>query len=122
MKRKVKSFIQIGILILTFILSISLLSSISKILGSNQKIVDARKKVEEMQKENKELSSKLQAAKETQFIEQEARDKLGLAKKGEIVVVLPAEDILRAFAPKLEPEKETLPDPNWKKWLKIFID
>lgn len=121
MTNKIKSFIQLGILILAIILIISLIRSISKILGSNQKITDAQTKVEELQKENTDLTKELQTVKSTQFIEEEARDKLGLAKHGEIVVVLPDDNSLRALAPKIPEEKASLPISNWQKWLNLFL-
>ncbi len=43
-----------------------------------------------------------------------------MAKEGEIIIVLPDEEILGTLAPNLEEEEEALPDPNWKKWLKLF--
>ncbi|CAN5294448.1 hypothetical protein BH10PAT1_BH10PAT1_7170 [soil metagenome] len=121
MLHKIKSIIQVLILIIILILSLSLIKSISKIVGSNQKLVDASQKVQKLKEENAKLAKNLQEAESPQFVESQARDKLGLAKKGEIVVVLPDETTLRALAPKMESEKPTLPDPVWKKWLKLFL-
>jgi hypothetical protein len=42
-------------------------------------------------------------------------------KEGEVIVVLPDEDILRKLAPLLPTEENTLPEPNWKKWEKLFF-
>ena len=102
-------------------LGFSLLKSISKIVGSNQKILDEQKKVETLKKENSVLNKELQFAQSPQFIESQARDKLGLAKKGEMVVVLPDEKILKSLAPKMPIEKKIELDPVWKKWLKLFM-
>ncbi len=121
MLHKIQSFIQYLTMILALILAFSLIKSISKIVGSNGKITDAQNSVHELQKENEDLKTRLEAVKSTQFIESIARDKLGLAKKGEIVVVLPDESILKSLAPKLENQKYTLPVPIWQKWLKLFI-
>ena len=100
---------------------ISLIKSISKIVGSNQKITDAGSSVADLKKENDRLSVELQSVQSPQFIESEARNKLGLAKKGEIVVVLPDPKFLKALAPKLEEENSTLPTPIWQRWLNLFI-
>lgn len=121
MRHKIKSIVKTGLLILALFLGFSLLKSISTIVGSNQKIIDANKKVLELEKEQKELNKKLSEVKSIQFIEQEARDKLSLAKKGELVVVLPDRDTLKSLAPHLPENKATLPDPNWKKWMKLFF-
>ena len=44
-----------------------------------------------------------------------------MAKEGEIVVILPDPETVRKFAPSIYTEEEPLPDPNWKKWLKLFL-
>jgi len=103
------------------ILSLSLVRSISKILGSGEKVVEAEKQVLALENEKKDLNEKFNALSSITFVEKEARDKLGLAKKGEIVVILPDADKLREIAPKLEDKKYSLPDPIWKKWMKLFL-
>jgi cell division protein FtsB len=121
MLNKIKSFINLSILLLCLVLIISLSKSIIKINGSDSKIKDAENSFLELKKENEALTKQLQTIKTTQFIERIARDKLGLAKKGEIVVVLPDSESLRALAPKVEEKEVTLPIPTWKKWLKLFL-
>jgi cell division protein DivIC len=121
MKHRIKSFFKWGVLLLSLILALSLVKSITKIVGSNQKIVDEQTSVTELKKENEDLARQLQAVKTTQFVETQARDKLGLAKKGEIVLVLPDEATLKSLAPKIKEEKFTLPAPIWQKWLKLFL-
>ncbi|MDP3994252.1 MAG: hypothetical protein Q8P91_00270, partial [bacterium] len=59
-------------------------------------------------------------AKKQEYIEKQLRDKLGLSKEGETIVVLPDADTLRKLVPPIPGEEEILPDPNWKKWLKLF--
>lgn len=121
MLRKIKSIVKIIILGIVLILGLSLVRSIAKLANSNQRIVDEETKVAKLQKENRELEEKLKGIKSVEFIEKEARDKLGLAKKGELVVVLPDTETLKSLAPKLEEKKFTLPDPNWKLWLNLFL-
>lgn len=121
MKNKIKSFLRFAFIAIAIALSLSLLGGISKIGSSTQKITDAENKVDELKRENEELKRELHIAQSTQFIEQIARDKLGLARRGEIVVVLPDADALRSLAPKLPEEKFSLPDPNWKLWLRLFF-
>jgi cell division protein FtsB len=121
MLHKFQSFIQYLILILALILTFSLIKSISKIAGSERKITEEANSVKELEKQNTDLKTKLEGVKSTQFIEREARDKLGLAKIGEIVVVLPDSDSLKALAPKVQEEKFFLPEPIWKKWMMLFL-
>ena len=67
------------------------------------------------------MQEKLDKVQSEEFIEKQLRDILGMVREGEIVIILPEDDIVRSFAPKFEKEEEVLPDPNWKKWLKLFF-
>ncbi|HEX6977230.1 MAG TPA: septum formation initiator family protein [Patescibacteria group bacterium] len=112
---------NILIIVVIILLSLSLLGSIKKILNANQKLTEAKNKIEAAQKEQEELKKKVAEAKSQEFIEKEARNKLGLAKAGEIIVVLPDAQTLKLLAPTPEKEENFLPDPNWKKWAKLFF-
>ena len=71
-----------------------------------------------LQNENKELKKKLARIKALDFIEAEARDKLGLSKKGETVVIIP-EDKLKLVMGASQSAQIRL--PNWLGWLKVFF-
>jgi cell division protein FtsB len=109
-----------AIIVLVLLFLASLIRSLSRITKSKDRIGEARSRVEKLQKENEELKVKLDTSQSEAFIESQLRDKLGLAKEGEIVIVLPEASILRQVAPKFEYEEEVLPDPTWKQWLKLF--
>ncbi len=121
MIHKIKLLLQWGIVLIAFVLGISLVKSISKIVGSNEKVLKANEEVKTLQKENENLDKELKNISSVQFIEGQARDKLGLAKKGEIVVVLPNEETLRSLAPKIDEKKYELPISNWEKWMRLFL-
>ena len=99
---------------------VSLVKNIVKINNVNQSIKDEEEKVEKIRQENAELKAKLEILRSDEYQEKQLRDKLGLAKEGELIVVLPEDEVLRNLAPKHIEEEETLPDPNWKKWLHLF--
>lgn len=127
-KEKVRSFGQnvrlitnIVIIFIIALLSLSLLGNITRILSANQKLAEAKNKILAAQKEQEDLKRKVAEAQSPEFIEKQARDKLGLAKEGEIVVILPDPQTLKLLAPTHEKEETFLPDPNWKKWMKLFF-
>lgn len=121
LKNKLNWLTRIGILILIVLVISSLVRGVISIKKSNDKIEEERKKVEEEQTRNDELRKQLQEVNSQSFTEQVARDKLGLAKPGETILVLPDKEVLRKLAPHIEEEQDSLPDPNWKKWLKLFL-
>jgi len=106
---------------LFLVLSISLIRNIIKISQAGKVVGEASLRVEILKEENLKLQERLSEVQGEAYVEKELRDKLGLAKEGETILVLPEEDIVRSLAPKLTEEEETLPDPNWKKWLKLFF-
>lgn len=106
--------------LLLLILTISLSRNISKMRQINKEVQQKEEKVKKLEEEGKGLGKKLEEAQSNDYIEKQIRDKLGLAKPGEIVVVLPDEAVLRKLAPKMEEGEDSLPDPNWKKWAKLF--
>lgn len=109
------------LIVLVIFFAVSLYKNLSKVRGSDDRIENARNNLEELKRENNKLKEELKEKESEEFIEKELRDKLNLAKEGEIVVVLPDEEILRKLVPERIEEEDILPDPNWKKWLKLFM-
>ena len=109
-----KKLISISVLIITVIIIKNLYVSI-KNLSNNSRIVDnLQKQLEAQKKENNFLQQKLSYVKSNEFVEKEARDKLGLVKDNEYIVIAPDEEMEKEEFIKTE-------DPNWKKWLKLFF-
>jgi cell division protein FtsB len=121
LKERLKNYLGYLLAFIGLLLILSLVRNILKISESRKKIENERTKVENLKKENEALEKKLAETSGLEFTEKQLRDKLGLAKEGEIVVVLPDEKILEGLVPKVPEEEETLPDPIWKRWLKLFL-
>ena len=96
-------------LLLLIGLSTSLVRSYQKAAKTKALVEREKKKIEELKSQNEK------------FIEKQLRDRLGLAKAGEIILVLPDAETLKKLAPKVGEEVETLPDPPWKKWVDLFF-
>ena len=120
-KRFFTSFTGLVYIIIVISLWISVYSSFLKLNKSTSIIKKEQEKVEELKKETNELDEKLKRVQSEDYIEQQLRDKLQLAKEGEIVIILPDPEIVKKFAPEVEEEEEILPDTNWKKWMKLFL-
>lgn len=107
-------------ILLAVVVLVSLFRNLSRVVGARKRIENTQKRVEKLRQENAEIERRLAEVKGEEFIEKQLRDRLGLAKEGEIVVVLPDEEILRKVAPAATEEEEVLPDPTWKRWLNLF--
>lgn len=115
--RVVNILVTLGALFLSFIL----IKNILGVLNIQERVREAKKEVVGLDEEQEELKRRLEFATSSAFIERTAREKLGLGKPGEYVVVLPQEEFLKSLAPSPEEEEKLPEEPNWKKWLKIFF-
>jgi cell division protein FtsB len=120
-KTKAKKLLGVAIWVLVLLLLISTIKNIGRVRSINIAVQKEKDKVEKMKEENARLEAQIAQTQGEAFIEKQIRDKLGLAKAGEAIVVLPDPEILRKLAPQMPVEESTLPDPNWKKWIKLFI-
>jgi cell division protein FtsB len=116
-----KKYLDILLLAFVAILIVSLGRNVLRISRVDRTIEEARERVDKLKEENEELKRKADEVQSQVYIEKQLRDELGLAKEGEIVLVLPEDKILRKLAPDYEEDQERLPDPNWKKWLDLFL-
>ena len=110
-----------GTWILVVLLLVSTVRNIQRVKGIRSQVEKEREKVAKMQAENAQLEEQIAIAEGTNFIEKQIRNKLGLVKPGEAIVVLPDTEILKKMAPQIVTEEDILPDPNWKKWKKLFF-
>lgn len=120
LKEKLKTYSNYIFVFAFILMFISLTRNILRVKGAKEKVKGSQERVERLKEENKELEEKVKAVKSEEFIEKQLRDKLGLAKEGETIVVLPEEETLKKLGVSVEEEEEILPDPIWKKWLNLF--
>lgn len=119
---KISKFSRILVLVLGVFFGLSLINNIQTILSADQRIDSAYSKLAKLKQENERLAGEVEEVESEHYTEQQARDKLGLSREGEVVVVLPEESKLKRLSPDFrEEESDTLPDPNWKKWWKLFF-
>jgi cell division protein FtsB len=121
LKIKAKKLLGVAAWILTVLLLISTVRNINRVISIRNDVEKEKEIVEKMKADNAQLEAQIAQTQGSEFIEKQIRDKLGLAKPGEAIVVLPDPAILRAMAPQTPVEEDTLPDPNWVRWEKLFF-
>ena len=102
------------------VLASSLVKSIKRIRMGDGVIEKTRIKIEKAEIENQKLAEQLKVTQSEEFMEKQLRDKLGLAKEGEIILVLPEADIVRKLSPQIPEEVEAKPKTNFQKWMDLF--
>ena len=120
-KRKFGKLIGYAIWGLAIVLSISTVKNVSRVISIRRQIEEEKVKVEKMEAENEALQAQINESQGQEFIEKQMRDKLGLTKEGEVMVVLPDSEVVKSFAPPETFVENSLPDPNWVKWKKLFL-
>lgn len=118
MKMKLRQVIFISIIIASFFIINNLVHSIYTLWQKRDLVVDAQVEAERQKEKEQELKKKLGMVERPDFIEQEARNKLFLAKPGERIVVLSQKDLEASNSGK---KKITDTRPNWKKWRDLFF-
>lgn len=111
-------WVQILIILVGISLIVNLSRDILRLLRSADELRLAAQKVEKLQKESEGLAQKKEYYQSESFIEEEARNKLNMAKVGETVVILPPN--LEEVIGKKE-NQLTKPLSNWYQWLNLFL-
>lgn len=84
-----------------------------------QEVKDLEKKIEELKTSNEELIKTREFYQSEEFLEQEAKKKLGYAKEGESVIIIASNQ-----EQELEPQTQTQPSAktsNFKLWWDYFF-
>lgn len=118
---KFRNYLNYIVIFLCFSLMFSFIQSLQRVRSAKLRVSNLQNRVAELESRKYQLEAQVNETKSEKYVEEQLRTKLGLAKENEIVIVLPEDDVIRKFAPKTEIYKEELPDPNWKKWLNLFL-
>lgn len=76
------------------------------------------------QKRHEELTKKLEMVQTPAFVEQEARDRLGLAKEGDTILFIdnsPDKNDTTSVVSDSPLEGDRHQLPNWKRWWQVFF-
>src|SRR3989344_668053 len=98
------------------ILAVNSAKQIHSFSQTSQKVQEAEDRLLELRKENEALKNELKYKESAEFAEKEIRDKLGLAKEGETIVVIPQES---GNQPQESENYDTR--PKWQKWRDLFF-
>ena len=113
------SKLMLWVLFVLFIISIG--RTIAIIHSINQRIDDDANEAVKLEEKNEALKKQLEDVDTEFYLEKQIRDKLGYSKEGEVVLILPPDEVLLQLVPK-SPEKEDVSiEPNWQKWAKLFL-
>lgn len=109
---------QVSIFFVSVLLVISFCRGIYHLLRSSSRLEASALKLQKLEDENDRLKQERKRRESSDFIEEEARNKLNMAKPGETIVILP-KSLQGVVDQKTVPTAEEL--PNWKRWVSLFF-
>ena len=93
---------------------INLTRSILDLWQRDSIVEEAETRVAEAEVENARLREKYREVRQNSYIEKVAREKLGMVKEGEVIVVLPNKDQIRDSRLEIrEEEKKNVKEAAW---------
>jgi len=114
---------RLSFVLFVLIFTFSVVRSINQMLSTGDRLVEAQNELEKAKNIQEKLLHDLSVVTSVEYKEKQARDKLGLAKEGEIVIVLPDEVTLKKLSPRNNDYQEiSLPDPVWRRWVEVFFN
>ncbi|MCL4360507.1 septum formation initiator family protein [Patescibacteria group bacterium] len=114
-----RRIIRFFIIIVSVVSVVSLSGSIVDLWQKRSILRERESEVSTLQHEQKSLNKQLQDAQSPEYIEREARNRLGLAKPGETVVLLPNGGTQAMTSP--QQGKTGGASPHWREWWKLFF-
>ena len=103
------------VILLSLILSVRALVTIIDLRARKYTVTERKDAAEVVKRENAVLQQKLEAIASEEYVEKIARDKLGMVKDGESIVLLPDE------AKGGSKKEELLKRTNWQQWWGLFF-
>lgn len=106
-------FVRPIIWLVSLLLVVSLTRSVASLLEKRNIVRVQEEQLQRLEAENKQLQDALTQAETPEFVERVAREKLGLVKDGETIVILPQQQV------SVTQTSEKI--PNWKQWWGLFF-
>jgi cell division protein DivIC len=111
-----RKLVRAGILIIFITIGIGIVRSVYTLSQKKGIIAERQRVLRGLIAQNSQLNEQLREATSPAFIEQAARDKLGLVRPGETVVIMDKSKILNPNNPNNPQEL-----PPWKQWWSLFF-
>lgn len=111
-----KNTLLVVAIFISILLAFNSFRKIAAFRVTSNLVIEQKEKLENLKRENEQLKRELEYKKSERFVEEEIRNKLGLAKEGEEIIVVPKKetDIQQSTN-----NKKNI--PNWKKWKNLLF-
>lgn len=108
-----------AIIVIVLVIAFNLVTQITNSVKSGERLSTQAEIVYKLEAKNRELKKKLTQIQTPDFIEEQARNKLGLGKPGETMVIIPDEKLKQVLGASNSTQTARL--PNWLGWWRVFF-
>lgn len=115
----VKRLIQLAIICIGLYIAYNILLQIIDALRSQDHLSEQAEKVYKLEIENRQLKDRFSQIQSSQFIEEQARNKLNLSKEGETIIIIPEDKLKEVLGASSSVQPVNF--PNWLGWWKVFF-
>jgi cell division protein FtsB len=113
----IKKIVFFCILLLSIFVINNMVRSIYGLWQKQSLAGQVQSELAQVEKENSRLKHQLSSVNTSQFVEEEARDKLFLVKPGEKVMVIPSLPVEASQRAMQVVDRR----PNWERWWRVFF-
>jgi len=85
---------------------------------TEQEINQTKNRIAKLKQDNQSLNQKKEYYQSEEFIRREAREKLGMTRENELILLIPTPPDLSILKPKGEKYEQL---PSWKQWWQLFF-
>lgn len=111
------TFVKLFLALILVLSALSLGRKIWKNLEGARRIESLRKELEVAKEKNRRLGEELSEKESLEFVEKEAREKLGMVREGEKVLILPKKDERGKETATFGSSRET---SHFREWGRVF--
>jgi cell division protein DivIC len=110
-----RKLVRIAALVICIVVGVGIVRSVYTLSQKKGIITERQQVLTELTAKNRQLQEDLREATSPAFIEQAARDKLGLVREGETIV------IMDKVPGGPDNQKNSQELPSWKQWWQLFF-
>lgn len=109
------------IICVSIFMIISLSRSVVDLWERRKIVKEEEKRLVQIEKRHQELMEKLKTVQTPSFVEKEARERLGMAKEGDTVIIMDASGLPPDERIGILSQDQPGDMPNWKRWWGLFF-
>lgn len=113
-----RPFIRLLIAGVSLLVVVSLSRSVYSLWRKRDYVQQRAAALAREQVENDRLKKQIEESQKPEFVEKEAREKLGMTREGEAIVIMPKPQIPNPNDQTMQKEENI---SNWKKWWRLFF-